>query len=84
MATGAGGQIVPNAQATGWNVTEQQRTMGLDGRGQPSDGYEVYFVTAKQVRGSVFIPLSMYNPTNVRAQVAQHAYELDQVQGLTG
>ena len=76
--------LTPNAPQTAWRIVGQQETtsQGPDGRIGP--GYQIAFTTEKGVRGTVFVPRDMYSPDNVRAIVAAQAYQIDQVQGMTG
>lgn len=74
----------PSAQGTGWTVTAQQETSEVGPSGRVESGYRIAFTTAKGVQGTVFVARSQYNPDNVRAQLAAHAAELDQVQGMSG
>lgn len=84
MAFDERGRIVPDAGVTGWNVEGQQETTELDARGRAVTGYRIEFRTGKGQRGSVFLPKSQYNPTNVRAAIAAQAGQLDEVAGLSG
>ena len=84
MATDSAGNVVPNAPTTGWNVDYQQETVGLDASGRTVPGVKVGFITGKGVRSSVFIPQTLYTPTNVRAQIAAMAAQVDEVQGMSG
>lgn len=74
----------PNATAKGWNVTSQQEVLERDPSGNVVRGYRVFFQTGKGGSGSVFVPLAMYNPPNVRAAVAAMATQVDSVQGMSG
>lgn len=84
MAIGQYGNVVPDAPQTGWEILDQQETVDEGPSGSIVRGMRVYFRTGKQLRGSVFIPINQYTPTNVRAAVAALAAQLDQVQGSTG
>lgn len=77
-------QTGPNAQGTGWNVTSQQEVLERDAAGNVTRGYRVYFNTASGGTGSVFLPLGMYTPNNVRAAIATQAHLVDQVMGMKG
>lgn len=74
----------PIAGAVTWSNIVQQETTGpgQDGRLQP--GYKITFTTAGGVRGSVFVEQARYSAANVRAAIAQHARELDEVQAMGG
>lgn len=84
MYRDASGQVKPDAPDTGWTVTAQQEQVGIGADGRATNGYRIQFTTGKGVNGSVFIPMDRYNPTNVKAAIAAHAHQLDEVQGLTG
>lgn len=84
MVTDSSGRVVPNAPNSVASIDAQQNEIGIGPDGKATLGYTVRFTTKKGVKGSVFIPQSMYSPDNVRARVQAHAYELDQVQGLAG
>lgn len=84
MYRDASGQVKPNAADTGWTVMSQQEQVGTGPDGRATNGYRIQFKTGKEVVGSVFIPMNMYNPTNAKAAISAHAQQLDEVQGLTG
>lgn len=74
----------PNLPATAWQVTGQQQVMEPGPGGTVQHGVRIYFTTAKGVQSSVFLADAAYNPANVKAAIAPKAYQLDQVQDLTG
>lgn len=84
MALTGTGQGVPNSNGTGWKITSQQPTTAFGPDGKAADGYLINFLTLLNQPGNVFVPRSMYNPTNVRAAVSAHASELDDVASMTG
>lgn len=84
MAYGDQGQIVPNAPATGWEVTAQQETFATGPAGRVEKVVRVMFTTGKGTTASVDVPMNQYNPANVRAAVAAYAAQLDEVHGLKG
>lgn len=67
-----------------WAVTSQQETVDKGPDGRLTSGYRVFFTTQSGVQGSVFVPKAMYSVANVRAAIAGHARELDQVQSDGG
>lgn len=82
MAPPGSGPITPAAQAAAYTVNAQTPTTGLGPDARPVEGYKVSFTTAKGATGWVFIPYAMYSAANVKAMIAPHAIELDQVQDL--
>ena len=84
MAPGPGGTIVPNAGPLGVSDISQMETVGMNPQGRPVPGYQVSFRSSRGVLGSVFVPKDRYSVLNVRAAIADHARELDQVQALAG
>lgn len=75
---------MPNAPEGGWMVTGQVQTTELGADNRAVTGYRVSFTTGKGAQGSVFVPVNRYTPDNVRAEIAAHAHQLDQVQVMTG
>lgn len=84
MAMDQRGRVVQNAPTSGWEITGQQQTTGLDDNGRPAEGIKVMFTVAGQGPFSVFVPLSRYNPDNARAAVATLAGHIAQTQGARG
>lgn len=82
MVAPGSGPITPAAQAAAYTVNSQTPTTGIGPDGRPVEGYKVSFTTAKGAQGYVFVPYAMYSAANVKAMIAPHAIELDQVQGL--
>lgn len=83
MAQTQTGQVIPNAQAVTWSDVTQQYTREVDSSGNAVTGYRVGFRTDRGVVGSVFVPASMYTPTNVVAAIARHAAELNAIDAST-
>lgn len=82
MARDARGNIVPDADLTGIKIDAQMETVGIGPDQRPTSGYKVMFTTREGVSGSVFVPMSSYSPANVKAAVAAHAAQLDEVQRI--
>ena len=74
----------PVAGAITWTITYQQEVIGPGPDGRLAPGYTIGFRTQGGVNGSVFVTRAMYTAANVRAAIAEHARELDQVQAMGG
>lgn len=68
---------------SGWSVESQIETTQIVGQGQVVQGMNVSFITGKGVRGTVFVPDTMYSPDTVRTMIAAKAAQLDAVADLT-
>ena len=66
-----------------WRVTGQQERTQIDATGRPVQGMTVLFQTGSGVTGSVFLPLPLYTPDNVRKAIAEAASGIEAVSGLT-
>lgn len=68
---------------TGWKVTSQIEQSQPAPDGRITQGVRVSFLTGTGTAGSVFVPLALYTPANVRAMIAERAGALDAVAALT-
>lgn len=73
-----------NSTGTGWKVTGQQQTTGLDESGRATQGVTVSYLTASGVSGSVFVPLTRYTPENVKAEIMDRVARHNAVDALQG
>lgn len=72
-----------NMPQTQWKVTSQQETtQAYPGQGIQK-GVTVTFTLADGTTGSVFVPDSQYNVTNVQAAIAARAGQLEAVGKLS-
>lgn len=70
--------------ASGWKIIGQRQTQQLAPGAQfPVPGVDVTFITGHGVQGTVFVPMTQYNPDSVAALVATQAALADSVQTLT-
>lgn len=75
-------QANPNPNPSGYKVTSQQDTSGLDATGRYVPGRMIYFTTGTGTPGSVFVPMTQFTEANVRALITAQATILDAVDAL--
>lgn len=66
-----------------WVVNAQTPTVSAVGQ-SVMQGWNIDFTTAAGHQGRVFVPVTQYNPDNVRALVNAQAATLDAVGAMTG
>lgn len=75
---------MPETPGAAWTVTAQTETTDLNDSGMYVPGVKVQFVTARGVRGSVFVPTAEYSADNVRKLVSARAAIADEIAGMAG
>lgn len=68
--------------AENWHVTSQRQTTALSSGGTFQDVMEVTFETTSGTTGSVRVPLSQYNPANVKSAIEARVEQIDAVHQL--
>lgn len=71
------------AQPVTWRVTGQVERTQIDPTGRPVQGMTVTFQTGSGTTGSVWLPLPLYTPDNVRKAIGEAASGIEAVAGLT-
>lgn len=75
---------MPETPGAAWTITGQTETTDLNDSGMYVPGVKVQFVTARGVRGSVFVPTADYTAENVRKLVTARALVADEIAGMAG
>lgn len=71
------------APAPTWHVIGQVERTQIDPTGRPVQGMTVSFQTGSGTQGSVFLPLPLYTPDNVRKAISEAASGIEAVAGLS-
>jgi hypothetical protein len=82
MTPASGTPPVPGQ--VGFKVTGQRETSELGANGRYMIGQRITYETTTGGSGSVFVPYSAYNPTNVERLIRDHAMATKQIMNLTG
>lgn len=81
MATGTGESL---PKTSGWKVISDNETIRQADNGQFAPGHLITFTTGKGGQGSVFVPNTAYNATNVRRLIDERVAVMDEVADLNG
>lgn len=82
MTPASGTPPVPGA--VGYRVTGQRETTEQGPNGRYMLGQRITYETTTGGSGSVFVPYSAYNATNVARLIRDHATQTKQISNLTG